>query len=523
MTVVINGDTGISPVTASGTSASVDGMTVGRGGGELISNTAVGNSVLTATATGVANTGVGYAALYANTSGQFNTAVGASDGVGVYGPLRFNTTGGFNTGIGAGALGSNTTASNNTAVGYQAGYSNTTGDVTAFGYLALYANQTGGSLVAVGNNALTNCTTNNNTAVGASASRSVTTGAENSSFGTSALRATTTGASNVAIGNYSLYANTTASNNTAVGYQALYSNTTMNSNVAIGYQALYANNGANAYNSTAVGYQAGYSNTSGGYNTFIGQGAGLNSTTGLQNTYVGTNGPGYLMTTGSYNTILGAFSGNQGGLDIRTASSYIVLSDGNGNPRFSYDSATWNVPAYGSNQLVTSGIGGRQYSMTIRSQGTAGLYVENNDWGGPTGIQINTLGTGTSDIRNMRFYRAGTLVGDITSTNTSTSYNSGSDYRLKENIAPMTGALNKVLQLKPVTFNWRVDGSDGQGFIAHELQEIIPDAVTGKKDAVDEEGKPAFQGVDTSFLVATLTAAIQELKAEFDAYKATHP
>ena len=87
----------------------------------------------------------------------------------------------------------------------------------------------------------------------------------------------------------------------------------------------------------------------------------------------------------------------------------------------------------------------------------------------------------------------------------------------------MTGALAKVAALKPVTYKWNVDGSDGEGFIAHELAEVCPNAVTGEKDAVDANGKPIHQGVDTSFLVATLVSAIQELKAEFDAYKATHP
>ena len=80
---------------------------------------------------------------------------------------------------------------------------------------------------------------------------------------------------------------------------------------------------------------------------------------------------------------------------------------------------------------------------------------------------------------------------------------------------------------------WKSDGSAGQGFIAHELQAVVPDCVSGEKDAVelvdikDEEGnvigqeeKPIYQGIDTSFLVATLTAAIQELKAELDATKA---
>ena len=104
---------------------------------------------------------------------------------------------------------------------------------------------------------------------------------------------------------------------------------------------------------------------------------------------------------------------------------------------------------------------------------------------------------------------------------TSVSYTTSSDYRLKENIAPMTGALATVSALKPVTYKWKADGSNGQGFIAHELQELVPDCVTGEKDAVetyvDENGneqtriKP--QGIDTSFLVATLTAAIQEQQA----------
>jgi hypothetical protein len=109
---------------------------------------------------------------------------------------------------------------------------------------------------------------------------------------------------------------------------------------------------------------------------------------------------------------------------------------------------------------------------------------------------------------------AGTQQGYISCNGSgTTSYVTSSDYRLKENIAPMTGALATVQALKPVTYKWKIDGSDGQGFIAHELAEIVPDCVTGKKDAVDEEGKPQYQGIDTSFLVATLTAAIKEQQA----------
>jgi hypothetical protein len=118
---------------------------------------------------------------------------------------------------------------------------------------------------------------------------------------------------------------------------------------------------------------------------------------------------------------------------------------------------------------------------------------------------------GTATMMQTR-YNA-TTVGSITSTSSATAYNTSSDYRLKENIAPMTGALAKVAALKPVTYKWKVDGSDGEGFIAHELAEVCSHAVVGDKDAVDADGNPVYQGIDTSFLVATLTAAIQEQQA----------
>jgi hypothetical protein len=110
--------------------------------------------------------------------------------------------------------------------------------------------------------------------------------------------------------------------------------------------------------------------------------------------------------------------------------------------------------------------------------------------------------------------------GAITQTGTTTTaFTTSSDYRLKENIAPMTGALDMVAQLKPVTYTWKEDGSDGQGFIAHELQEVVPDCVIGTKDELDKDGNPKYQGVDTSFLVATLTAAIQEQQTIIESLK----
>jgi hypothetical protein len=120
--------------------------------------------------------------------------------------------------------------------------------------------------------------------------------------------------------------------------------------------------------------------------------------------------------------------------------------------------------------------------------------------------------SGTSAYNAASFYNNGfnSGVGSITVGGSTTSYNTSSDYRLKENIVPMVGALATVSALKPVTYKWKSDGSNGQGFIAHELAEVVPDCVTGEKDAVNEDGTIKAQGIDTSFLIATLTAAIQE-------------
>jgi hypothetical protein len=119
----------------------------------------------------------------------------------------------------------------------------------------------------------------------------------------------------------------------------------------------------------------------------------------------------------------------------------------------------------------------------------------------------------TGSYTSIIFTNPSGTAGSITTNALTTTYATTSDYRLKENVAPMVGALDTIARLKPVTYTWKVDGSDGQGFIAHELQSVVPDCVTGEKDAVDAEGNPKYQGIDTSFLVATLTAAIQEQQA----------
>jgi len=126
-------------------------------------------------------------------------------------------------------------------------------------------------------------------------------------------------------------------------------------------------------------------------------------------------------------------------------------------------------------------------------------------------------GQGSNTGNQISFRYSSSVVGNIVSTGSATAYNTSSDYRLKEDIAPMTGALDKVKELKPCTYTWKSTSKQGEGFIAHELAEVCPDAVTGEKDALDAKGNPQYQGIDVSFLVATLTAAIQELNAKVDA------
>jgi hypothetical protein len=137
---------------------------------------------------------------------------------------------------------------------------------------------------------------------------------------------------------------------------------------------------------------------------------------------------------------------------------------------------------------------------------------------GTTGFLQHCVPSGAA-VSMTGFYNGGNLVGEIRTSTTATAYLTSSDYRLKDNIAPMTGALEKVSRLKPVTYSWKSNGEATQGFIAHELQEVVPEAVAGNKDDVDEDGNPKYQGIDTSYLVATLTAAIQEQQAMIEELK----
>jgi hypothetical protein len=144
------------------------------------------------------------------------------------------------------------------------------------------------------------------------------------------------------------------------------------------------------------------------------------------------------------------------------------------------------------------------------SGSTGGSCFQVNSGNRRTLILATTEASGTM----AGFFNTNGLVGNIGVSGSSTSYNTSSDYRLKEDVQPMSGASDRLMALKPVNFAWKVDGTRVDGFLAHETQEIVPEAVTGEKDAVDKDGKPEYQGIDQAKLVPLLTAALQEALTE---------
>jgi hypothetical protein len=117
----------------------------------------------------------------------------------------------------------------------------------------------------------------------------------------------------------------------------------------------------------------------------------------------------------------------------------------------------------------------------------------------------------TSDIAHIEFRNNNGVVGSIRTSGSSTDYSTSSDYRLKENVVPVTDGITRLQQLNPARFNFIADPDKTvDGFLAHEVQDVVPEAISGEKDAVDDEGNPVYQGIDQSKLVPLLTAALQE-------------
>ena len=426
------GGGGINSNTASGISALVSNTTgsynIAIGADALNKNTtgsynsATGPLALNKNTTGTQNTANGYTSLYSNTTGSNNTAIGAD-------ALFNNTTGSYNIAIGPRALFRNTIGTQNTANGYSSLYSNTEGNAnTANGYYSLYSNTIGYGNTANGFYSLQSNTTGNYlTANGSNSLRSNTTGGSNTANGSSALYYNTTGSSNTANGSYALYSNTTGGSNTANGSSALYSNTTGSSNAANGSSALYSNTTGNfntasgavslfnnttgSYN-TANGNQSLYSNTTGGsntangyysllnnisgsYNTGNGYGTLRSNTTGENNTANGSSAL-YSNTTGSYNTANGSpsLNSNTTGENNTAIGSFSLSSNTQGSNNTAIGSSALNSNTIGSNNTATG------YNA-LYSNTTA---VSNNAYGN-NALYLNTSGYSNNAFGFQSLYR----------------------------------------------------------------------------------------------------------------------
>jgi len=246
-----------------------------------------------------------------------------------------------------------------------------------------------------------------------------------------------------------------------------------------------------------------------------------------------TNETTAITVDASQNVGIGTASPNDQ-LEVAGANAYVRVNRTGNEPGIllTYSNSATNR----GNIAVTSGgamyftSGGNTERMRILSGGNVSIGTTSNiarigavfDGAADNGCVLRTS-TNASGTGFLYFQQDTNTCGSVVrvGTTSAVTYASTSDYRLKENIMPMTGALIKVARLKPVTYTWKSGGEDAEGFIAHELAEVCPDAVVGTKDELDKDGNPKYQSIDTSFLVATLTAAIQELKAINDTQAAT--
>ena len=147
----------------------------------------------------------------------------------------------------------------------------------------------------------------------------------------------------------------------------------------------------------------------------------------------------------------------------------------------------------------------QQDQISVAAVGAAGLFVN----------RLNSNGAAA------KFFKNGDEVGSISVTGSATAYNESSDHRLKENIVDMADGITRVKQLQPRRFNFIADAETTvDGFVAHEAQAVVPEAVTGTHNGVDENGDPVMQGIDKSKFVPLLTAALQEAIAKIETLEA---
>lgn len=173
-----------------------------------------------------------------------------------------------------------------------------------------------------------------------------------------------------------------------------------------------------------------------------------------------------------------------------------------------------------TNLVLQGGNGAVVINKTSTSTSIAGTHFTNgaSSTSPSTMFMVKTFSGTANGIAN---YHSGTYVGGVDFSNTATAFPTSSDYRLKENVVKLQNALSRVNQLKPSRFNFISEPDETiDGFLAHEVANVVPNAVFGEKDAVHDDGSIKVQSLDNSKIVPLLTAAIQELNAKVEALEA---
>jgi hypothetical protein len=217
------------------------------------------------------------------------------------------------------------------------------------------------------------------------------------------------------------------------------------------------------------------------------------------NLLVGTNAGSYKVTVDAPVNLFQAYSTTHAAeIAIKgTATNVLTIAGGTGDA-IAIETAGAERMRIDSNGDVLVGTTTADGHLTLKKA-----------YGGGTAISLDTTNSGTAYVGAL-FRNGGSVVGSIIVSDSATAYNTSSDYRLKEDWQPMEGSIDRLMQLNPCNFAWKSSGQRVDGFLAHEAQEVVPEAVHGTKDAVDKDGNPDYQGIDQSKLVPLLTAALQE-------------